>query len=64
MKVRQMLDMFVIPDQRRDLTSLANVRWLLRNLGVLKANRTNPLYPKAIAGLKVLVMGARRVYPM
>lgn len=39
-----------IPDMRRDISKLANVRWLLRNLSA--NNFENSLFPEAIRLLK------------
>lgn len=41
-----------VPDRRRDLSDPANVRWLLRNLGV--RNSEDRMYPCAIRLLKHL----------
>jgi len=40
-----------IPDMRRDISKLANVRWLQRNLGA--NNRDKSLFPEAIRMLKI-----------
>jgi len=49
--LNDLLSTMDIPDMRRDITDISNVRWLLRNIGV--RNSKNVAFPEAIAVLHV-----------
>ena len=41
-----MLDMMDVPEMRKDVTNLSNVRWLNRNIGV--RNGKHPMFKSAL----------------
>jgi len=49
MKLSDLLKGMDIPDNRRDITQLPNIKWLLRNLHV--KNGDNEKFPEAIKAL-------------
>ena len=56
-KLAEMLEEMDIPDFRKNLNRLANIRWLYRNL--LIRNRNHPLAVQAI-GIAWVLMRAKR----
>lgn len=49
----KMLNDMLIPDERRDLTSFANIKWLAEHLHKLNAKHKN--YPKVSALLTEII---------
>jgi hypothetical protein len=51
----EILDTMDIPQARRDVSNLSNVRWLMRNLGA--NNSGHPHFSAAITQLKQILRG-------
>ena len=53
MTLREKLDRFIIPEGRKNIEDISNLRWLLRNLQCY--NSDNTLYDEVIQEIKYLL---------
>ena len=55
MTLREKLDRFIIPEGRKNIEDISNLRWLLRNLQCY--NLDNTLYDEVIQEIKHILKG-------
>ena len=57
MTLREKLDRFIIPEGRKNIEDISNLRWLLRNLQCY--NLDNTLYDEVIQEIKHILKGEK-----